>query len=132
LLDAGTGALELIHHVVQDGPQDAVLSFYVSRLQAAQEHAPSPQPAAASAGCNAPVHAIDMLSERETKVVGLLAQALPNKKIARTLGISPETVKWHLKNIYGKLGVSSRDEAVARVRDLELGVSIGHGDHASI
>nr|MBA2397296.1 helix-turn-helix transcriptional regulator [Bradyrhizobium sp.] len=50
-------------------------------------------------------------------VMRLLAQAMPNKKIARTLGLSPETVKWHLKNIYGKLGVSSRDEAVARVRD---------------
>ncbi|WP_350353877.1 response regulator transcription factor [Paraburkholderia dokdonensis] len=62
----------------------------------------------------------EALSEREAKVIGLLAQTLPNKKIARTLGISPETVKWHLKNIYGKLGVSSRDEAVARVRDLGL------------
>ncbi|MNC83701.1 putative HTH-type transcriptional regulator [compost metagenome] len=49
----------------------------------------------------------------------LLAQALPNKKIARALGLSPETVKWHLSHIYSKLGVSSRDEAVARVRDLE-------------
>jgi LuxR family maltose regulon positive regulatory protein len=57
---------------------------------------------------------------RESKVLSLLAQALPNKKIARTMGISPETVKWHLKNIYSKLGVSSRDEAVARSRDLAL------------
>ncbi len=48
----------------------------------------------------------------------LLAQAMPNKKIARALGLSPETVKWYLSRIYGKLGVSGRDEAVARVRDL--------------
>jgi LuxR family maltose regulon positive regulatory protein len=62
---------------------------------------------------------IEPLSEREIEVVRLLAQALPNKKIARALGLSPETVKWHLSHIYSKLGVSSRDEAVARVRDLE-------------
>ncbi|MNR65448.1 HTH-type transcriptional regulator AlkS [compost metagenome] len=48
----------------------------------------------------------------------LLAQAMPNKKIARALGLSPETVKWYLSRIYGKLRVSGRDEAVARVRDL--------------
>ncbi|MNM98048.1 transcriptional regulator NarL [compost metagenome] len=48
---------------------------------------------------------------------------LPNKKIARALGISPETVKWYLSQIYGKLGVKSRDEAVALVRDLEFGGS---------
>ncbi|WP_258878916.1 helix-turn-helix transcriptional regulator [Paraburkholderia sp. BL6669N2] len=60
------------------------------------------------------------MSERESRIVSLLSQTLPNK-IGRTLGISPETVKWHLKNICGKLGVSSRDEAVARMRDLELG-----------
>jgi LuxR family maltose regulon positive regulatory protein len=62
---------------------------------------------------------MEPLSEREIEVVRLLAQALPNKKIARALGLSPETVKWHLSHIYSKLGVSSRDEAVARVRDLE-------------
>ena len=61
------------------------------------------------------------MSERESEVMGLLAQALPNKKITRTLGLSPDTVKWHLKNIYGKLGVSSRDEPVARIRDLQRG-----------
>ena len=70
---------------------------------------------------SADARAHDVLSARESKVLSLLAQALPNKKIARTMGISPETVKWHLKNIYSKLGVSSRDEAVARSRDLALG-----------
>ena len=39
-----------------------------------------------------------------------------NRDLARTLGMAPDTVKWHLKNIYGKLGVAGRDEAVAWVR----------------
>ncbi|MFC4703608.1 helix-turn-helix transcriptional regulator [Paraburkholderia caffeinitolerans] len=34
-------------------------------------------------------------------------------------GLSPETVTWHLTNIYSKFGVSGRDEAVERVRDME-------------
>ncbi len=37
------------------------------------------------------------------------------------LGVTPHTVKWHLRKIYAKLGVAERDEAVARLRDLELG-----------
>ncbi|MDT4840739.1 Bacterial regulatory protein [compost metagenome] len=49
-----------------------------------------------------------------------MAQAMPNKKIARVLGVTPHTVKWHLRKIYSKLGVAERDEAVARMRDLSL------------
>ena len=45
---------------------------------------------------------------------------MPNKKIARAINVSPETVKWHLKNIFGKLGVAGRDEAVGRARDLKI------------
>lgn len=42
------------------------------------------------------------------------------KGIARALGLSPGTVKWHLKNVYGKLGASSREEALAKARTLDL------------
>ncbi|CAG4894018.1 HTH-type transcriptional regulator MalT [Paraburkholderia gardini] len=132
LLDADPGALDLITEVVQGEAHDPVLSFYVNRLQAAQNAtvASVAEPAVQPGSRSAPATGAETLSERETRVVGLLAQALPNKKIARTLGISPETVKWHLKNIYGKLGVTSRDEAVARVRDLELGSPAAGSDEA--
>ncbi len=130
LIDAGPTALGLITQVMQSEPPDPILSFYLSRLQAAQLLSEVSEATAATSNATAQ-RFIEALSEREAKVVSLLAQALPNKKIARTLGISPETVKWHLKNIYGKLGVSSRDEAVARVRDLNFDTAPhAHDAHA--
>jgi len=52
------------------------------------------------------------LSEREVEVLGLVAAGLPNKGIARELGISEHTVKFHVGTILGKLGAASRTEAV--------------------
>ena len=63
---------------------------------------------------------VEPLSDRELEVLDLLANGLSNKQIAKTLVISVETVKKHLKNIYGKLGVHSRTEAVARGRDIDI------------
>jgi len=53
------------------------------------------------------------LTARETAVLGLVALGLPNKGIARELGISEHTVKFHVGAILGKLGAASRAEAVA-------------------
>ncbi|MGE8189683.1 LuxR C-terminal-related transcriptional regulator [Pseudomonas sp. NPDC086278] len=121
LLDAHPDALGLISDIASQEVLDPVLAFYVERLQAANVTTPAvPTEKTAPAATGKPLAAgMEPLSEREIEVVRLLAQALPNKKIARALGLSPETVKWHLSHIYSKLGVSSRDEAVARVRDLE-------------
>ena len=54
------------------------------------------------------------LTARELEVLGLLSQGLPNKLIARGLGISEHTVKFHISSIYTKLGASSRTDAVNR------------------
>jgi len=121
LLDAHPDGLKLICDIAAREALDPVLAFYVERLQAAEATTPAISKAKpATTATSKPLTAgIEPLSEREIEVVRLLAQALPNKKIARALGLSPETVKWHLSHIYSKLGVNSRDEAVARVRDLE-------------
>lgn len=54
----------------------------------------------------------EQLSDRETDVLRLLAQGKPNADIARTLGISESTVKFHMNNILSKLHVSDRTQAV--------------------
>ncbi len=56
--------------------------------------------------------ATDELTDRERDVLGLLAEGLPNKLIARRLEISEKTVKAHLTSIYRRIGVDSRTEAV--------------------
>ncbi len=57
----------------------------------------------------------DQLSEREQVVLSLLLNGLSNKDIAGRLRVSRATVKFHLRNIYSKLGVCSRTEALAVV-----------------
>jgi DNA-binding NarL/FixJ family response regulator len=52
------------------------------------------------------------LTARELQVLQLVAQGLPNKGIARRLGISENTAKFHVASLSGKLGASSRTEAV--------------------
>jgi DNA-binding NarL/FixJ family response regulator len=51
------------------------------------------------------------LSERESVVLAAVARGLSNREIGRELWISEQTVKFHLRNLYRKLGVSSRAEA---------------------
>lgn len=55
---------------------------------------------------------VEMLTPREIEVLTMLAEGLGNKEIGRHLNISDNTVKFHLSSIFGKLGASSRTEAV--------------------
>jgi DNA-binding NarL/FixJ family response regulator len=58
------------------------------------------------------------LTERQLELLGLLARGMSNKEIARTLGISPATVKVHLKDIYKRLDVSNRAQAALEAHRL--------------
>ncbi|AMN45763.1 LuxR family transcriptional regulator [Steroidobacter denitrificans] len=69
-------------------------------------HAKDPEPAGLS----------EPLSSRETEIVTLLARGMFNREIGERLFISENTVKFHLKNIYAKLGVKSRSQAIHRLR----------------
>jgi DNA-binding NarL/FixJ family response regulator len=56
----------------------------------------------------------EALTAREVEVLELLAEGLPNKAIAARLGISDQTVKFHVASIAGKLGAANRTDAVRR------------------
>jgi DNA-binding CsgD family transcriptional regulator len=56
--------------------------------------------------------AAEAMTPREMDVLQLLAEGLPNKTIAKRLGISDQTVKFHLASICGKLGAQNRTDAV--------------------
>ena len=89
----------------------------IRQQDTAQEHSEAKLPITS---CAAEETLLDPLTERELEVLGLLAEGLPNKKIADTLIVAPSTIKQHLKNIYSKLDVHSRTQAVARGQELGL------------
>lgn len=60
------------------------------------------------------------ISDRELELLHLLAQGCSNKEIARRASISTNTVKTHLSNLYGKLEVSRRTQAVRKARELRI------------
>ena len=62
----------------------------------------------------AQVEARPLLTPRELEILACLGEGLSNKAVARRLGISAHTVKFHLEAVFAKLGASSRADAVAR------------------
>ncbi len=81
----------------------------------------------ASSPSNAPKEApraheelVEPLSHREIEVLGLIHAGHANKEIAQRMSVAQTTVKAHIRNLYGKLGASSRTGALARARELGL------------
>ncbi len=69
---------------------------------------------------NAAAQASLGLTGQEMKVLERLGAGQSNKEIARTLGLSPNTVKTHVANLFAKLEVGRRTQAVGKARDLHL------------
>jgi LuxR family maltose regulon positive regulatory protein len=109
-VDAGAPMDKLLRQVASRG----ITSDYVARILAAF-------PAQARPEEESPVVSlVEPLSERETEVLGLIAADLSNQDIADALFISVNTVKTHVKRLYGKLYVNSRVQAIERARELGL------------
>lgn len=108
-LNAGPGAVSLLQRVDPTGipGSDAFLKQCLATLSAAPVERTPPE-------------AASVLSPRELSVLALLGEGRSNKDIARVLNIAPETVKSHLKNIFSKIGVERRAQAVSRAMSMGL------------
>jgi LuxR family maltose regulon positive regulatory protein len=121
-LDEGPPMARLLHQAAARG----VVPEYVARLLAAFEMADDRRPTTdrelpASSLAHRPSSAlVEPLSERELEVLQLVAEGLTNQEIASRLYLSLNTVKVHTRNIYGKLDVHSRTQAIARSQELGL------------
>ena len=62
-----------------------------------------------------------MLTDREEELLALIANGDSNAQIARRLVVSDKTVRNHITNIFAKLGVTDRAQAIVRARDAGLG-----------
>lgn len=113
LVDEGPDVGRLLAKLLQDAKLDDASQRYGKSLLAKfPGHAANP-----AASADKPKIA---LTQRELEILGLVAQAMSNKRIALTLNITVETVKWNLRNIFAKLGVSSRYHAMVWAREQSL------------
>lgn len=65
-------------------------------------------------------YVLEPLTQREAEFLHLLVEGLSNREIAQALVITPGTVKWYNKQLFSKLGVHSRSQAVDRAREMGL------------
>lgn len=121
-LDLGPAMQSLLERLAQQGvavqPLLAAFASEASRDQI-QDAANAVQPTSpARKAQRGYPDFVEPLTARERQVLALLSQPLSNKEIARRLNISTATVKRHTVNIYGKLGVNTRWDAVAKAAAL--------------
>jgi LuxR family maltose regulon positive regulatory protein len=100
-------------HLLYEALSQGIAQNYTQRLLAAfpniESEKPKPTVSQPSSG-----DYIEPLSERELDILNLIAEGLTNQEIATRLYLSLNTVKAHTRNIYGKLNVNSRTQAIAR------------------
>jgi LuxR family maltose regulon positive regulatory protein len=104
-------------HLLYEALRREIAPDYVRRLLGAFPNA-EPEQAVPPIATPGPGELVEPLSERELEVLQLVAIGLTNSEIASRLFLSVNTVKAHTRNIYGKLGVHNRTQAVTRARAL--------------
>ena len=110
----------LLYQAVQHG----IMPVYAGKLLAAFDIIPTQSrkttEEAPTTKLRDPSSIIEPLTAREIDVLQLIAEGLSNREIAQKLSISLSTVKRHNANIYAKLVVNNRTQAIVRARDLEI------------
>jgi LuxR family maltose regulon positive regulatory protein len=114
-VDEGPPMARLLYEAATRG----IAPDYARRLLAAFPAAEAEQTGPSKTQAPKP-ELVEPLSERELEVLQLIAEGLTNQEIASRLFLALNTVKAHSRNIYGKLGVHSRTQAIARARALGI------------
>ncbi len=109
--DEGKPVLRLVREVRESC--DAEAAAHLDAILVAAGEAPGPAPALRAA-------LAEPLSRREREMLDLVGEGLSNRGIAARLFVSENTVKFHLKAIFSKLGVTTRAEAAAAARRVGL------------
>ncbi|MCL5995459.1 MAG: LuxR C-terminal-related transcriptional regulator [Chloroflexi bacterium] len=119
-LDEGYPILSCLTPIRYVAPEfiDQITNRLTDRLVSQRENKPADAPHSPQTCLLEPL--LEPLTEREHEILRLLNAGLPNAEIARQLFIATGTVKRHLNNIYSKLGVESRTQAIARARELGM------------
>jgi LuxR family maltose regulon positive regulatory protein len=112
-VDEGMPMARLLDDALAHGVEPAYIRQLLAAFPGAEsEHTASPRASGPDW--------VEPLSQREREVLLHIAEGLSNQEIATRLYLSPHTVKVHSRNIYGKLGVHNRTQAVARARALGM------------
>jgi LuxR family maltose regulon positive regulatory protein len=116
-IDEGQQVLRLLQQAIAD---DCLPLYTKSLLAAHTRQLYPPKQAVEKTGVAPEKSLVEPLSERELEVLGLIAEGLTNKEIGLRLHVTLSTVKGHTSNIYGKLGVKNRTQAIAIAQNLGL------------
>lgn len=108
-LDEGQPMARLLYSLIQQDSKAQYAAQLLAEFPEEPQATPDPQAAL-----------VEPLSMRELEVLHLIAEGMSNKEIATSLYLSVGTVKVHSRNIYGKLGVRNRTQAVARAQTLGI------------
>lgn len=128
VLDEGPQVVRLLQEARQalpkfpDLPQKDNVSTYLDRLlDEAGEYTPAIPDSEAFDDDDGPsAHLFEALTEREREILRLVSNGFSNKALADRLSLSTNTVKWHLRNIFEKLQISNRMQAVSVARHFGL------------
>jgi DNA-binding NarL/FixJ family response regulator len=104
---------EVVHAIRAVGRSEAIFSPAVATRVLAYFAASSPG--------GAPPQAVPTLTDREREILNLIAQGHPNPSIAKQLSLSTKTVGNYVSNIFTKLQVADRSQAIIRAREAGLG-----------
>jgi DNA-binding CsgD family transcriptional regulator len=116
ILDKGEEARELLEGLDFDPPRAEVVSLLLGLVKTHPEIDRSSN----GKSLTASKEQADLLSTREKEILGYLATHKTSTEIAEGLTVSANTVRFHIKSIYNKLDVHSRDEAIECARRLRL------------